>query len=114
MTTHIWKGTNNNLRKCGVKHQGKAKEIISKCEEMLIGRKNNAYSRISCPPGHNESNFIYSNMTIDGEENIKKARRSAYGLFGGGYHGNNGLYPDTLIHLCVRHTSRQSYYMVWN
>jgi hypothetical protein len=33
------------------------------------------------------------------EENIKKARRSAYGLFGGGYHGNNGLDPDTLIHL---------------
>jgi hypothetical protein len=32
------------------------------------------------------------------EENIKKAR-SAYGLFGGGYHGNNGLDPDTLIHL---------------
>jgi hypothetical protein len=33
------------------------------------------------------------------EENIKKARRSAYGLFRGGYHGNNGLDPDTLIHL---------------
>jgi hypothetical protein len=38
-------------------------------------------------------------MTINVEENIKKARRSAYGLFGGGYHGNNGLDPDTLIHL---------------
>jgi hypothetical protein len=32
------------------------------------------------------------------EENIKKVR-SEYGLFGGGYHGNNGLDPDTLIHL---------------
>jgi hypothetical protein len=29
------------------------------------------------------------------EENIKKAR-NAYGLFGGGYHGNNGLDPDTM------------------
>jgi hypothetical protein len=38
-------------------------------------------------------------MTINVEENIKKARRSAYGLFSGGYHGNNGLDPDTLIHL---------------
>jgi hypothetical protein len=38
-------------------------------------------------------------MTINVEENIKKARRSAYGLFGGAYHGNNGLDPDTLIHL---------------
>jgi hypothetical protein len=38
-------------------------------------------------------------MTINVEKNIKKARRSAYGLFGGGYHGNNGLDPDTLIHL---------------
>jgi hypothetical protein len=36
---------------------------------------------------------------INVEGNIKKARRSAYGLFGGGYHGNNGLDPDTLIHL---------------
>jgi hypothetical protein len=26
-------------------------------------------------------------MTINVEENIKKARRSAYGLFSGGYHG---------------------------
>jgi hypothetical protein len=29
------------------------------------------------------------------EENIKKSRRSAYGLFGGGFHGNNGLDPET-------------------
>jgi hypothetical protein len=38
-------------------------------------------------------------MTINVEQNIKKARRSAYGLFVGGYHGHNGLDPDTLIHL---------------
>jgi hypothetical protein len=42
---------------------------------------------------------LTENMTINVEEDIKKARRSAYGLFGGGYHGNNGLDPDTLIHL---------------
>ena len=42
---------------------------------------------------------LTENMTVNVEENIKKARRSAYGLFGGGYHGNNGLDPDTLIHL---------------
>jgi hypothetical protein len=40
---------------------------------------------------------LTENMTINVEENIKKARRSAYGLFGGGYHGNNGLDPDTLV-----------------
>jgi hypothetical protein len=38
-------------------------------------------------------------MTVNVEENIKKSRRSAYGLFGGGFHGNNGLDPETLIHL---------------
>ena len=42
---------------------------------------------------------LTENMTINVEENIKKVRRSAYGLLGGGYHGNNGLDPDTLIHL---------------
>jgi hypothetical protein len=30
---------------------------------------------------------LTENMTVNVEENIKKARRSAYGLFGGGYHG---------------------------
>ncbi|CAG2245590.1 unnamed protein product [Mytilus edulis] len=39
------------------------------------------------------------NVTLNVEENIKKARRSAYGLFGGGFHGHNGLDPETLVHL---------------
>ncbi|CAG2186181.1 unnamed protein product [Mytilus edulis] len=39
------------------------------------------------------------NVAINVEENIKKARRSAYGLFGGGFHGHNGLDPETLVHL---------------
>ena len=42
---------------------------------------------------------LTENMTVNVEENIKKARRSADWLFGGEYHGNNGLDPDTLIHL---------------
>jgi hypothetical protein len=41
---------------------------------------------------------LKDNMIKNVEGNIKKAR-STYGLFGGGYHGNNGLDPDTLIHL---------------
>jgi hypothetical protein len=44
------------------------------------------------------------------EENIKKAR-NAYGLFGGGYHGNNGLDPDTLINLFKRYIAC---YMAWS
>lgn len=42
---------------------------------------------------------LKDNMIKNVEENIKKARRSAYGLFVGRYHGNNGLDPDTLIRL---------------
>jgi hypothetical protein len=41
---------------------------------------------------------LKDNMIKNVEENIKKAR-SVYGLFGGGYRGNNGLDPDTLINL---------------
>jgi hypothetical protein len=33
------------------------------------------------------------------DENIKKARRSAYGLFSSGFHGYNGLDVDTMLHL---------------
>ena len=42
--------------------------------------------------------LLKDNMIKNVEENIKKAR-SVYGLFGGGYRGNNGLDPDTLINL---------------
>jgi hypothetical protein len=45
------------------------------------------------------TNTLADNMTVNVEENIKKSRRSGYGLFGGGFHCNNGLDPETLIHL---------------
>jgi len=32
-------------------------------------------------------------------ENIKKARRTAYSLMAAGFHGNNGLDPSTSIHI---------------
>jgi hypothetical protein len=53
---------------------------------------------------------LKDNMIKNVEENIKKAR-NAYGLFGGGYHGNNGLDPDTLIHLFKRYIAC---YMAWS
>ncbi|CAC5423170.1 unnamed protein product [Mytilus coruscus] len=39
------------------------------------------------------------NIQSNVEENVKKARRSAYALFGSGFHGENGLDPESLIHL---------------
>ena len=52
---------------------------------------------------HQNQNIFFSNIgnqNIFLEKNhIKKSRRSAYDLFGGGFHGNNGLDPETLIHL---------------
>ena len=33
------------------------------------------------------------------QENIKKARRTIHSLMGAGLHGENGLDPDTSIHL---------------
>jgi hypothetical protein len=38
-------------------------------------------------------------MTANVEENIKKARRSAYSLLGGGFHGHNGFDVETIVHL---------------
>ena len=43
--------------------------------------------------------MMKENIRENVDENIQKARRSAYGLFGGGFHGNSGLDPETLIHL---------------
>ncbi|CAC5360197.1 unnamed protein product [Mytilus coruscus] len=42
---------------------------------------------------------LKENMTANVEENIKKARRSAYSLLGGGFHGHNGLDVETMVHL---------------
>ena len=39
------------------------------------------------------------NVEENVQENITKARRSAYALFGCGFHGENGLDPETTIHL---------------
>ena len=39
------------------------------------------------------------NILVNIEENVKKARRSAYGLFAKGFHGYNGLDIDTMVHL---------------
>jgi hypothetical protein len=33
------------------------------------------------------------------DENITKTRRSAYSLFGCGFHGHNGLDPESLLHI---------------
>ncbi|CAC5400212.1 unnamed protein product [Mytilus coruscus] len=42
---------------------------------------------------------LKGNMIANVEENIKKARRSAYSLLGGGFHGHNGLDVETMVHL---------------
>ena len=42
---------------------------------------------------------LKENMRANVDENIKKARRSAYSLFGTGFHGYNGLDIDTMLHL---------------
>ncbi|CAC5386525.1 unnamed protein product [Mytilus coruscus] len=39
------------------------------------------------------------NIESNVEENVKKARKSAYALLGSGFHGENGLDPESLIHL---------------
>ena len=42
---------------------------------------------------------LRGNTTTNVDENIKKARRSAYSLFSSGFHGYNGLDVDTMLHL---------------
>ena len=42
---------------------------------------------------------LKGSTTTNVEDNIKKARRSAYGLFSSGFHGYNGLDVDTMLHL---------------
>jgi hypothetical protein len=39
------------------------------------------------------------NIQTNVDENITKARCSAYGLFGSEFHGHNGLDPKSLLHI---------------
>ena len=39
------------------------------------------------------------NIQTNVDENITKARRSAYSLFGCGFHEHNGLDPESLLHI---------------
>jgi hypothetical protein len=39
------------------------------------------------------------NIPTNVDENITKTRRSAYNLFGCGFHGHNGLDPESLLHI---------------
>ena len=39
------------------------------------------------------------NIQTNVDENITKARRSAYSLVGCGFHGHNGLDPESLLHI---------------
>ena len=39
------------------------------------------------------------NIQTNVDENLTKARRSAYSLFGCGFHGHNGLDPESLLHI---------------
>ena len=45
------------------------------------------------------TNSMKQNIIANIEENIKKSRRSAYALLGSGFHGENGLDMETIIHL---------------
>jgi hypothetical protein len=39
------------------------------------------------------------NIQTNVDGNITKTRRSAYSLFGCGFHGHNGLDPESLLHI---------------
>jgi hypothetical protein len=80
-----------------IKAMSKKKSLNVK--NYKLGAKTMPTVESAVPLGIIRTTSLTDNMTINVEENIKKARRSVYGLFGGGYHGNNGLDPDTLIHL---------------
>ena len=68
-------------------------------QEYILGKDVMSNEKKAVHLGIIRTNTLSDNMTVNVEENIKKSRRSAYGLFGGGFHGNNGLDPETLIHL---------------
>jgi hypothetical protein len=42
---------------------------------------------------------VKHNIQTNVDENITKARRSAYSLFGCGFHEHNGLDPESLLHI---------------
>ena len=79
--------------------KAKSKKISLNVKNYKLGSKTMPTVESAVHLGIIRTTSLTENMTVNVEENIKKARRSEHGLFGGGYHGNNGLDLDTLIHL---------------
>jgi hypothetical protein len=48
---------------------------------------------------------MQKNIQTNVDENITKAKRSAYSLFGCGFHEHNGLDPESLLHSGLLHFS---------
>jgi hypothetical protein len=66
---------------------------------LQIGSNNMPFVDNAVHLGIIKTTSLRGNTTTNVDENIKKARRSAYGLFSSGFHGYNGLYADTMLHL---------------
>jgi hypothetical protein len=65
-----------------------------------MGRNNMPFVDNAVYLGNIRTTSLKGNTTTNVEEYIKKARRSAYGLFSSGFHGYNGIDVDTMPHLC--------------
>ena len=66
---------------------------------LQIGSNNMPFVDNAVHLGIIRTTSLRGNTTTNVDENIKKARRSAYGLFSSGFHGYNGLDVDTMLQL---------------
>ena len=80
-----------------ISHKQQKKEYIK--TTFTMGHQDMRSVESSTHLGIIRTTSLKGNMTANVEENIKKARRSAYSLLGAGFHGHNGLDIETMIHL---------------
>ena len=77
----------------------KKNQIYNSKSPLQIGSNNMPFVDNAVHLGIIRTTSLRGNTTTNVDENIKKARRSAYGLFSSGFHGYNGLDVDTMLHL---------------
>ena len=99
MITHTWKDINYIQPSVVVNITHKGTTLMSDQQEFTLGPNKMPMVENATHLGIIRTHSLKENMCANVDENIKKARRSAYSLFGSGFHGYNGLDIDTMLHL---------------
>lgn len=99
MTLLGWKDRLQPQKSVSIQIKQKSTKMASAPVEYTLGKDQMPNVERAVHLGIIRTTCALDNIKENVDENMKKARRSAYALFGCDFHGENGLDSETMIHL---------------